>query len=46
MMIMKMWRLGQEVCQSPGGSENAFLSTPSAMDATERFSKSFEISCG
>ena len=44
MMIMKMWRLGQEVC--PGGSENAFLSTPSAMDATERFSKSFEISCG
>ena len=46
MMIMKMWRLGQEVCQSPLGSENAFLSTPSAMDAIERFSKSFEISCG
>lgn len=46
MMIMRMRRLGQEVCQSPGGSENAFLSTPSAVDAIERFSKSFEISCG
>ena len=48
-MILRMGGLGQEGCQSPGGSENAFLSTPVAMDVIERFSEFWNIlwiACG